>query len=424
MTPTSAISRRSTFVVIGIGILLIGSLLTAFMVSRPQAPVTFEPQPRRVATGSDPSITVRDTGDIYLLKVEKGNLWYEASADGGDSFGHSVRVNDVDGEVMAHAEATPRLYLRAGKPYAVWQTHTGGEFNSMKLRFARSTDYGKSFTRAVDVDPSGLPASQSFFNMNVSPRGTIFVVWLDGRDKPAGHGGAAIYMARSIDGGASFEKSVRVAMRACPCCRVSIAFTDENTVHIGFREIFEDNVRDIAVVTSTDGGKSWGNPVRVADDHWQIDGCPHSGPSLAVLGKRLFVSWFTVHEKEHQSYVFLVHSDDSGHTFSDRLWLSAGTLDANHPYIVAAGDRILAVFQARDQDTNNGWGKVHVYLREVSAAGAMSRLMAVPNVGASASYPTLAFESTGHVFLAWAEADDAGSSVVFARGRLGTGAGL
>lgn len=421
---SSASSRRNTFLAIGIGILLTASLLTAFKVSRPKDPVNFEPMPRRVATGSDTSIAVRDTGDIYLLRVEHGNLWYEASPDGGDTFGHSVRVNDVNGEVVAHPQATPRLYLKAGKPYAVWQTHAPGELSSMKLRFARSTDYGKSFTKAIDVDPSGLPASQSFFNMNVSPRGTIFVVWLDGRDKAEGHGGAAIYMARSPDGGTSFEKSVRVAINGCPCCRVSIAFSDENTVHIGFREIFADNVRDVAVVTSTDGGKSWGTPVRVADDHWQIDGCPHSGPSLAVLGNRLFVSWFTVHEQEQQSYIFLAHSGDSGRTFSDRLWLSEGPVDANHPYIVAANDRILAVFQARDRDTNNGWGKVHVYLREVSASGTMSRLMAVPNVGASASYPTLAFESPGHVFLAWTESNDSGSGVVFARGRLATGAGL
>ena len=421
---SSVILRRGTLLAIGIGILLIASLVTAFMVSRPKDPANFEPLARRVATGSDPSITIRDTGDIYLLRVEDGNLWYEASADGGDTFGHSVRVNDVTDEVVAHPEATPRLYLKAGKPYAVWQTHAGGELGSMKLRFARSTDYGKSFTNAVDVDPSGLPASQSFFNLNVSLKGTIFVVWLDGRDKAEGHGGAAIYMARSLDGGTSFEKSVRVAINACPCCRPSIAFRDENTVHVGFREIFADNVRDIAVVTSTDGGKSWGIPVRVADDHWQIDGCPHSGPSLAVLGNRLFVSWFTVHEKEQQSYIFLAHSSDSGRTFSDRLWLSEGPVDANHPYIVATKDRILAVFQARDRAANNGWGKVHVYLREVSAAGTMSRLMAVPNVGASASYPTLAFELPGHVFLAWTESDDSGSGVVFARGRLAAGAGL
>ena len=125
--------------------------------------------------------------------------------------------------MVPHAEATPRLNLRGGKPYVLWQTHVGGDTHSMKLRFARSTDYGESFTKAIDVDPTGLPASQSFFNMNVSPQGVLYAVWLDGREKGGAHGSAAVYLARSTDGGASFEKSVRVAISTCPCCRPSIA---------------------------------------------------------------------------------------------------------------------------------------------------------------------------------------------------------
>jgi hypothetical protein len=285
-------------------------------------------------------------------------------------------------------------------------------------------DYGESFTKAIDVDPSGLPASQSFFNMNVSPKGIVYVVWLDGREKGGAGGSAAVYIARSTDNGASFEKSVRVALNSCPCCRPSIAFTDENTVHVGFRKIFGDNIRDIAVVTSTNGGKTWGEPVRVAEDNWQINGCPHSGPSLAVLGNRLFISWFTVHDKEGQSYVYLAHSDDGGRSFSERQWLSEGAVDANHPSLVTANDRILATFQGRDPKANSGWGKVNVYLREVNGESHLSPLMTIGNLGASASYPALAFESPGHIFLAWGESGDAGPSVVFARGRLATNSGM
>jgi len=387
--------------------------------------VTFEASPRLVASGSDPSITVRDTGDIYILKAEKGNLWYERSMDGGDTFGHPVRANDVEGEVMPHAEAAPRLYLKGGNPYALWQAHVSADSDRMKLRFARSTDYGESFNKAIDVDPTG-PASQSFFTMSVAHHGTIYAAWLDGREKGGIRGGAAVYLARSTDGGATFEKSVRVAQNSCPCCRPSIAFGDHagNTVYVGFRELFDGDVRDMAVATSTDGGKSWGNPVRVAVDNWQINGCPHSGPSLAVLGSRLFVSWFTVHEKEQQSYIFLAHSDDQGKSFSGRQSLSEGTLDPNHPYLIPAGDKVLAVFQARDPQSNSGFGKFHAYLREVSAEDRISPLIAVGNLGMSASYPTAAFESPGHIFLAWTESGDAGSSVVFARGRLVSNSGL
>ena len=59
-------SSRS--VLFGMSILLVGSVLTGFavwrVVSRPKTPATFEPMPRRVSTGTDPSMVARDTGDI------------------------------------------------------------------------------------------------------------------------------------------------------------------------------------------------------------------------------------------------------------------------------------------------------------------------------------------------------------------------
>jgi hypothetical protein len=137
-----------------------------------------------------------------------------------------------------------------------------------------------------------------------------------------------------------------------------------------------------------------------------------------VLGKRLFVSWFTIHEGEQQSYIFLAHSDDRGRTFSHGVSLSEGTVDPNHPCLIAAGDRLFAVFQARDRDTNLGWGKGRVYLREVSAAGRMSHLTSAANLSASASYPAVAFESPDKLFLAWTESVDAASCIVVTRGRL------
>ena len=64
-------------------------------------------------------------------------------------------MNDIEGEVMPHAEATSRLGIRGGKFYALWQTRAGGDSDSMKLRFARSVDYGESFTKAIDQRRNG-----------------------------------------------------------------------------------------------------------------------------------------------------------------------------------------------------------------------------------------------------------------------------
>ncbi len=132
-------------------------------------------------------------------------------------------------------------------------------------------------------------------------------------------------------------------------------------VHVAWRAVLRDQVRDIVVATSPDGGNTWGAAVRLAEDNWRITGCPHSGASLAVLGKRLFASWYTVREKK--AAIYLAHSDDAGGSFSARQPLSGETVDPNHPY------------------------------------------------------PTLALEEPGRVFVAWTETSKDGPRVLLSRGR-------
>ncbi len=378
-------------------------------------PVSFEPKPRAVATGAHPQIAVRASGALSLLKVSKGDLWYLTSHDGGDTFESSVRVNATPGEVTAHQENSPQLQLRSrSELYALWQARRGGDEDASVLRFARSMNWGESFSKPIDVDPG--PASQGFYTMQLSPKGAVYVAWLDGRDRGNGRPGtAAVYIARSTDHGASFEKSVRASLDVCPCCRPSIAAADENTIHVSWRAVLDGDVRDTVVATSRDGGKTWGKPVRVAEDDWRINGCPHSGASTAMLGQRLLVAWHTV--RDHASTVYLAWSDDGGKTFSKRLPVAEGVLDANHPYVQAAEGKAGIVFQGRRAQENQGWGNVNAYYREVNAAGQLSPLVLIGHAEGSASYPILTYEQPDHVFVAWTEATEDAHRVVLARGR-------
>jgi hypothetical protein len=383
------------------------------------AQVTFEQAPRPVARGRDPSLAVRASGAVSLLVAEGGDLWLLTSFDGGDSFDERVRVNDIPGEVASQGENSPRLHMHGhGQVYSLWQARAG-EAGGSRLRLARSRGWGETFEKSIPVDASGAPASQAFATLNVSPEGRVYAAWLDGRDRGAGHAGsAALYLARSADRGRSFEPSVRVAADVCPCCRPAIAFTGAETVHVAFRGVTAGQIRDIFIATSRDGGARWDEPVLVAEDNWRIHGCPHSGASLAVLGGRLFVSWYTV--REGKGAIYYAWSDDGGRRFSPRRLLSDGVKDANHPQLVPAGDSILAVFQGREPDRNQGWGKIGVYYREIGAGGEAGSLVRLEPVHASASYPAIAFGQPDQLFLAWTEpAEESGHRVVLVRGRRG-----
>jgi hypothetical protein len=380
-----------------------------------QSTVQFETKPRIVGKGRDPMVSVRASGALSLMKVQKGDLWVETSHDGGDSFEEPVRVNDVPGEVSSHGESSPQMQVRSrGEFYCLWQTRRGGGEGSA-LRFARSTGWGESFTKAIDVDPSST-ASQSFFAMNVSPQGVVYAAWLDGRDRGRGRaGGSAVYIARSSNRGASFEPAKRVSLDVCPCCRPSIAFGSEQTVYVSWRGVQDNNIRDIHVATSRDGGATWGAARRVAEDNWSLNGCPHSGSTMASLGERLFIAWHTV--RDQQPRLYLATSDDAGQTFSARHDLAGGVIDPNHPVMQRTGDRLAVVFQGRAPRQKQGWGAIGAYYREIDANAALSPLLRIGNAQASASYPTFAFEEPGRIYVAWTEPLNDERAVVLARGR-------
>ena len=258
--------------------------------------------------------------DVYLAR---------SAADSG--FAPAVRVNHIRGDAAPHPQAPAQVATgAAGEVYVAWQNNTripGRRFPASDLRFARSADGGRTFEPAIYVndDAGGPPASHTFHDLAVAPDGTIYVSWIDGRASMEDSGGSArrfptrvravmdggamaaehaghahggpgpeIRIARSTDGGRSFEPSRVVDNDACPCCRTSLALGPGGEVYVAWRKVFAGGVRDVVVARSTDGGRTFAAPVRVHRDGWAIDACPHAGPAVAAdVAGRVHVAWFT-----------------------------------------------------------------------------------------------------------------------------------
>ena len=195
-------------------------------------------------------------------------------------------------------------------------------FPTSDLRFARSTDGGRTFEPAIYVndDAGAAVTSHTFHDMVVGPDGTGYVSWIDGR---RGLDDPDIRVAASRDGGISFGAGTIVDEGVCPCCRTAIAAGPDGTVYAAWRKHFAGGVRDVVVARSTDGGLSFGEPVPVADDGWVFPGCPHAGPALAVAPSgTLHVGWYT--GKDGAAGLFLATSDDGGMTFGAPTTLLEG----------------------------------------------------------------------------------------------------
>jgi hypothetical protein len=227
----------------------------------------------------------------------------------------TVTIHDQLGAIEAHGEAPPQLAADSAGAisvlYAVGKEVPGERFPVSALRFVRSVDQGRSWSKPVTVNDGTEFGSHNFHALTVAPRGMLLATWLDARQ---GHSG--VWMSRSMDGGRTWEANRPIYSEpTCPCCRTSVAVAANGTIYVAWRAILPGDVRDVVVTRSTDGGRSWARPARPRADGWVYPGCPHAGPSLEVDAEGgVHVAWWT--GKEGGAGVYHARSMDEGRSFT------------------------------------------------------------------------------------------------------------
>ncbi len=382
---------------------------------RPRAsPLVFEPQARPIlaVASSAPDLKLLPSGVVLASLVEPNagggdDLFFCTSTTGGaDVFTQSLQLNAGIGSVHSHREGTPRLLTgKPGNYYALW-TGSAPNGQGMALFLARSDNFGHSFSKPVALDaPSG--GAHPYFNGAVAPNGTMIAVWIAYDRVPGAVPETGVLeLIRSTDGGRSFSPPARVAIDVCPCCRPEIKFAGRGAWYLSWRHVDPDQERDFVVISSHDDGSVWSEETRVSRDGWHINGCPDSGSSIALLDGKVFVAWYTVIDGEQR--LFWSESDDGGQHFGPRQDLSGDVRDPNHPYLEAVGDHVLAAFQGRDPDQDHGWANQRIYLRQIAPAVAPAPT-ALPHGLGSATYPVMTALGPNEVMTAWTDLSDGGS---------------
>ncbi len=95
---------------------------------------------------------------------------------------------------------------RSGNLYVAWSRYDGKAPNNFIL-LSRSTDHGATFSQPIGVS-SGL-GSESFADLAVGPDGAVYLTYRS--DRLQGQPETAFFVTKSTDGGQTFGKPVRVA---------------------------------------------------------------------------------------------------------------------------------------------------------------------------------------------------------------------
>ena len=276
-------------------------------------------------------------GSLWLAFAAGERVLVARSADLGRTFTPATAVTRESQQLDWGPDARPKIVIhkddRISVAYAVFKDKA---FNG-QVYYAYSTDEGRSFAppRPITSDPE----SQRFETLALDPDGRLFAAWLDkrnrapARSKGEKYTGAALAFAW-IDGDRNILGEARLAQdNTCECCRLGVAFAGAGKPVLLFRNVFDGMVRDHAVVTFSDAATP-GPVMRVSEDDWKTDACPHHGPSLAVSPRGTYhAAWFT--GGRVRQGLFYARSEDGGRSFSDPMPVGDAERQAARPSVLA-----------------------------------------------------------------------------------------
>lgn len=298
----------------------------------------------------NPSVVSDTRGGFYLAYIQRtngsSNVMIRHSTD-GKSFSDPVRVGDREGDATVRNENPPKIAIAPnGNVYVCWANERARWKGD--IRFARSTDGGKSFSASITInsDAEKEPTGHAFQSVAVDRTGRIYVAWIDERNKKAGDRGAEIWMSQSTDGGKTFSSDHKIISDVCECCRTNIQIDSAGRLFLAYRTVPSTGpmYRDIIVARSADGGKTF-TPVKVSEDGWEVNACPVTGPGLSVDSRgQIAVIWFTGGDKQGLYYAASVNH---GASYSPRKFIESSQNMGKHAQAVALSDG--RVFVAWDE---------------------------------------------------------------------------
>ncbi|HEY1378424.1 MAG TPA: sialidase family protein [Gemmataceae bacterium] len=241
-------------------------------------PVAVTPGPE-FAAARQPQVAVGPNGAVHIAFGLGNAIWYASSADGGRSFAPPVKVGER-GALALGKRRGPRIAAVAGgvAVAAVCGERGGGKDGDLLVW--RSGDGGRTWAGPVKVNRVPGSAREGLHELTASADGRLFGVWLDLRA-----GKSQVYGALSADGGATWGDDRLVyespGGAVCPCCQPSACFDARGRLHVLWRNNLDDD-RDMFLISSADGGRTWDAPRKLGAGTWHLRACPMDGGGLAA----------------------------------------------------------------------------------------------------------------------------------------------
>ena len=338
--------------------------------------------------GSCPYLTKDNKNNIVLSWIKQMDtatliFFYAVSQDKGKTFSKAIEIPGST-NVHPHGENIPKVIFKpTGEIIAVWGAANPNPKNAYSgfVYYSQSFDNGKTWSKAISVTNDTTSFDQRYFDVALLPNGEAGIVWLDNRKK-SNKEGSGLYYAIT-NGNKGFQDEKLISEPCCQCCRTDLFIDKNKNIHVLYRAIINDSIRDMVHILSVDDGKSFSSPQRISRDDWVINACPHTGPAIAENKEGIHFTWFT---GGTGSGIYYNSSKDNGKSFTNRDSVSGKS--SKHCQITSLpDDNILIVWNESFPNGNKFSNRIGIEERE--ANGNRTTKQYITSENSNSSFPVI-----------------------------------
>ena len=376
------------------------ALLVVFSVAIVLAAPSVVEMKSPAAAGSEaPNLAVAPDGKVYLS-------WLEPVSDKAYALKFSVRDKQAwtapqtiatgPNWFVSGADYPTIAFLPDGTMAASWFVATNFAREAYNTSIVLSRDSGKTWSKVIAPHRDKKERQHGFLSFVPTPDGRFGAIWLDGRKMSDDGEGDMSLMYTTIGKDGTLGPETVLDGRVCECCQVSATATPNGMLAV-YRDRSAKEIRDISITRFANG--RWSPAQPLSNDSWEFFGCPVNGPAISSNGLKVAVAWFT--EIKEKPQVNLVLSSDGGKTFGKPIKVDDGKPSGRLDVVsLASGAAVVSWVELTTL-------RSQVRLRQVEATGAVGAALAISgNTGVQpGSVPRI--ERSGNEFIvAWTASGD------------------
>lgn len=366
-----------------------------------EPPVFGEPSPLPVPAGTNvvgPRFAAGPDGSIVLSWMQR------------EESGATLRFSRLESDkwqAAAEVVTDPKMFVNwadlpsvtpLGETHWVahWLSKSADATYAYDILLAQSSDEGQSWSDPVRPHSDGTPSEHGFVSIRAEGD-AVALLWLDGRktvneatDDPRGT--SMTLRSALVDPEGEVSQEQLVDEIVCDCCQTDVAVSPHGPIAV-YRDRTIDEIRDIYVSRFSNG--AWQPGTAIADDGWEIAGCPVNGPAIDAQGDLVAIAWFSA--ANGNPVVSAALSTNGGRTFKSPVEI-ASRGSSGHVGI-AVIDRSSAAVSWVESD-NRGTNAVNI--RSVTTGGLLGRVETVGRTELIRLYPQM-IRSDDMLILAWTD---------------------